>query len=81
MKRHNIVSSRRAIGVCFAAFSFVLGMAASASAQNMPPQANNNAEDDQAAQKPLMLETYKSFFVGGQRVTKADGTVKLDGQA
>jgi pimeloyl-ACP methyl ester carboxylesterase len=53
MKR-NFVSSMRAIGVCFAALSFVLGMAASSSAA--PPSQPNN---------PLVLKAQGNFYVGG----------------
>jgi len=49
------VSSLRTIGIGFAALSFVLAMAASASAQNTPPQANN----------PLVLKKQGTFYVGG----------------
>ena len=51
----NYVSGRRAVAVCFAALSFVLGMTASVSAQNTPPQANN----------PLVLKKQGTFYVGG----------------
>jgi pimeloyl-ACP methyl ester carboxylesterase len=50
----NHVSRPRAIGVCFAALSFVLSMAASASAAP-PSQANN----------PLVLKAQGNFYVGG----------------
>jgi hypothetical protein len=40
------------------------------------------APPDKAKGKPpLQLETYRSFFVGGQRVNKPDSTVRLDGHA
>jgi hypothetical protein len=55
MKRRNIVPSMRTISVCVATLSFALGMAASAWAQNTPPQAN----------APLVLKDQGTFYVGG----------------
>jgi len=66
-----LVISLRTIGICLAAGSFVLGMAASASAQNTPPQANN----------PLVLKKQGTFYVGGTiefRTPNSSATVTGD---
>ena len=55
MKRRNLVIGMRTIGICLAASTFVLGMTASVSAQNTPPQANN----------VLVLKKQGTFYVGG----------------
>lgn len=56
--------ARLVIGICFAAFPFVLGMAASASAQNTPAQ----------AKAPLVLKEQGTFYVDGSVVFRTPNT-------
>ena len=53
--KSNWLSGTLATGVCVVGLSLLLGMTASVSAQNTPPQANN----------PLVLKKQGTFYVGG----------------
>ena len=43
------------------------------------PGAGKNGAPDDPFKKPLTLESYKSFFVGGERVKRPDGTLGMTG--
>src|SRR6476660_9401882 len=74
MKRLNLVTSMRTIGICLAASSFVLGMAASASAApNGIPGPNPNAPGQ--VKQPAVVVSTNSGLVGG--TTSTDGSVLI----
>jgi pimeloyl-ACP methyl ester carboxylesterase len=51
------------------------------SAGPKPPSHAAKKFPKRVKKRPLQLETYKSFFVGGERFTRPDGSVKLSGHA
>jgi pimeloyl-ACP methyl ester carboxylesterase len=63
----------RSVSYCLSA-ALILAVATTGNVHAAPP-------DKAKGKPPLQLETYRSFFVGGERVTKPDGTVRLDGHA
>jgi para-nitrobenzyl esterase len=74
MKRLNLVTSMRTIGICLAASSFVLGMAASASAApNGIPGPNPNAPGQ--VKQPAVVVSTNSGLVGG--TTSTDGNMLI----
>ena len=50
-------------------------------AQSSPAKqgADQSGAPDDPFKKPLTLESYKSFYVGGERVKRPDGTVGMSG--
>src|SRR5262245_16813072 len=64
----------RSVAVVFLLVCIVSGRAFAAQAN-----AGNNGAAHDPFKKPLVLESYKSFFVGGERVKHADGTFGLTG--
>src|SRR5687768_8168760 len=69
----------RFAGWCLSA-ALLLAVATSADTFAAPPDHAKGKPPAHAAKNaPLMLETYKSFVVGGERVTHPDGSVGLSG--
>ena len=70
----------QSVAVCFALLcvGHVVGEQAFAAQSSTGKQGADSAADD-PFKKPLTLESYKSFFVGGERVKRPDGTQGMTG--
>lgn len=72
----------QAVAVCFALLCVghvVSGRAFAAQSSPAKQGADQSGATDDPFKKPLTLESYKSFFVGGERVKRPDGTQGMTG--
>ena len=72
----------RPVAVCFSLLCVghvVIGRAFAAQSSPAKQGADQSGAADDPFKKPLTLESYKSFFVGGERVKRPDGTLGMTG--
>ena len=73
----------QSVAVCFSLLCVghvVGGWAFAAESSPVKQAAEQSVSTDDPFKKSLTLESYKSFFVGGERVKRPDGTMGLTGQ-